>query len=364
MKIKKQSIKQELPLFELKPVDRDYYAEKISDILPDRVIDIHTHVWLDKFKAREPLMSRRTVTWPDLVAKDNCIDDLMEAYRLMLPGKEVCPAIFGNTLSAKDDIDGNNAYVSQCAAEHNIPAFIFSAPQWSPEELDRKMTEGGFAGVKSYLSLADASLAQDDICIFDFFPKAQLEILDRRGAIVMLHIPRSGRIRDPVNLDQMQEIENLFPRVNLIIAHVGRAYCPEDIGGAFEILARTKLMKFDFSANTNEQVFRRLLDAVGPERVLFGSDMPITRMRMRRVCESGNYVNIVPKGLYGDISSDIHMRETAGAEAEKLSFFLYEEIYAFLRACKATGLTKKDIENVFCNNARKMLKSAGWTGSF
>ena len=64
--------------------------------------------------------------------------------------------------------------------------------------------------------------------------------------------------------------------------------------------------------------------------MLFGSDLPILRMRARRVCEKGFYVNIVPKGLYGNVAVDPHMREVAGAEAEKITFS-YEELAAFGR---------------------------------
>ena len=88
-------------------------------------------------------------------------------------------------------------------------------------------------------------------------------------------------------------------------------------------------MNFDFSASSNAAVFRQLLETVGPKRVLFGSDLPILRMRARRVCEKGFYVNIVPKGLYGNVAVDPHMREVAGAEAEKITFFMYEELAAF-----------------------------------
>ena len=82
-------------------------------------------------------------------------------------------------------------------------------------------------------------------------------------------------------------------------------------------------------------------------------------LRMRRICEQGNYVNIVPSGLYGDVSGDRHMREADAAEAERLSFFLYEEIDAFRRAAAATGLTAADVEDVFHNNAARMIKAAG-----
>ena len=48
--------------------------------------------------------------------------------------------------------------------------------------------------------------------------------MDELGAIVMLHIPRNGRLKDPVNLAQIMEIKQEFPNIRLIIAHIGRAY--------------------------------------------------------------------------------------------------------------------------------------------
>ncbi len=94
--------------------------------------------------------------------------------------------------------------------------------------------------------------------------------------------------------------------------------------------------------------------------MLFGSDLPILRMRARRICEKGFYINIVPKGLYGAVSSDPHMREVTGAEAEKITFFMYEELAAFGRAARAVGLSAADVKDVLCNNAKRMLARAGF----
>jgi hypothetical protein len=224
--------------------------------------------------------------------------------------------------------------------------------------LEQEIRKGGFIGAKVYLTLSPAHIPADQIRIFDFLPHHQLEVLDRHGWIVMLHIPRSARLRDPANLADMLEIERRYPSARVIIAHVGRAYCPEDVGDAFTVLAQTQRMMFDISANTNAAVFEQLIRTVGPRRILFGSDLPITRMRMRRICEHGNYINLVPRGLYGDVSDDKHMREADGERADVLSFFLYEEIDAFRRAAQATGLTPQGIEDVFHGNAARLIESA------
>ncbi len=341
-------------LFDIKDVDKKFYNERLRDFLPEKIIDIHTHVWLDRMVTHTTDELAKVVSWPSKIAKDNSIEDLLETYELLFPDKSVSPMTFSNVID-KNSMDKMNAYVAQCAETYNLPSLAFTQPDWDAEKFENIVTQGGFLGAKVYLTFSANCIPTNEIRIFDFLPHHQLDILNKNNWIVMLHIPRDKRLRDPLNLAQMLEIENRYPNIKLIIAHVGRAYCPEDIGNAFEVLADTKNMMFDFSANTNTEVFEKLIKAVGAKRIMFGSDMPITRMRMRRICENGHYINVVPKGLYGDISADKNMREVAGKEAEHLSFFIYEEIDAFRRAAERTKLSRVDIEDVFYNNAQEII---------
>jgi len=344
-------------LFEVKDVDKAFYEDHLAGFLPPKIVDIHTHVYL-KTHYRPEEEKSRGAKWPSRVAEDDSIEDLMETYRLMFPRQQVTPLIF---TSPRTSIifEEANSYISEVAKKHHLPSLIVSTPDWSGEELASLVGEGGFLGLKPYLSFAPSHLGPNDITIFDFLPHHQLEVADRHGWIVMLHIPRGGRLRDPVNLEQMMEIEHRYPNVRLIIAHVGRAYCWEDVGNAFEVLKETEHMRFDFCANTNAQVIEALLRAVGPKRVMFGSDLPILRMRMRRICENGRYINLVPPGLYGDVSDDPHMREVSPEEGEKFSFFMYEELLAFRAAAEAVGLTSGDVEDVCYNNAMNLFAELG-----
>ena len=45
-------------------------------------------------------------------------------------------------------------------------------------------------------------------------------------------------------------------------------------------------------------------------------------------------------------------------QAEKITFFLYEELLAFKRACKTLGLTKQDVEDIMYNNAHDLIEGA------
>ena len=349
-----------MPLFEVTDYDKEIYEKELKDFLPDKMLDIHTHVWLDSLAEVPPeLELSRTVSWPSLVAKDNSIEDIQETFRLLFPGKDVKSLMFANHIYTRNGAIGNNNYVSSVSKKHGWPALYYSHPTQTADEIEYEIRKGGFLGIKSYLDLVPGYIPLAEIRIFDFLPKQQLKKLDEMGAIVMLHIPRHGRLKDPVNLEQILEIKREFPKLKLIIAHIGRAYTKEDIGNAFtDYLYKAPDLMYDFSANSCEYAMIELIRNVGPEHVMYGTDMPILRMRTHRIEENGTYINLIPPGLYGDPSHDSHLREVSPEEAKKITFFVYEELLAFKRACIKLNMTKKDVEDMMYNNAYNLIEDA------
>ena len=344
-----------MALFEVTDYDKKIYEEELKDFLPEKIMDIHTHVWLDELcDPIDPEIAARTVNWPNMVAKDNSIEDLQETFRLLFPDKQVKSLMF----TSGGGSEANNAYVSQCSKQHDWPALYYSSPEQTADELEDIIRKGGFLGLKGYLDKSPKYIPEREIRIFDFFPKYQLERMDKLGAIVMLHIPRPGRLKDPVNLAQILEIKKEFPNIRLIIAHIGRAYVKEDIGNAFDVLKEAPDLMWDFCANSCEYAITELIRNVGPKHVMYGTDMPILRMRTHRIEENGTYINLIPPGLYGDPSEDSHLREVTPEEAEKITFFVYEELLSFKRACKTLGMTAKDVEDMMYNNAVELIEGA------
>ncbi len=345
-----------MSLFEVTDYDKKVYEEELKDFLPDKILDVHTHVWLNSLCDPKPVVpgEKRTVTWPSLVAADNSIDDLQETYRLMFPGKDVKALMFTGT----DASVRNNAYVSESSKKSGFPALYFSDPKESADELEEKIRTGGFLGIKCYLDKSPKYLPVSEIRIFDFFPKHQLERMNEMGAIVMLHIPRNGRLKDPINIAQIMEIKEEFPKIRLIIAHVGRAYVDSDIGDAFDTLNKAPDLMYDFCANCCDSAIEAVIKNAGVKHVMFGTDMPILRMRCRRIQENGTYINLIPPGLYGDPSQDSHLREVSEEEAKEITFFAYEELLAFKRVAKKLSLSRQDIEDIMYNNAVNLIEGA------
>jgi len=349
-----------MALFPVTDYDKYIWDTELKDWLPDNIIDVHTHVWLDELRdvpKKQAMLQQKehfTVSWPSMVALDNSIEDLEETYELMFPGKKVKALMF---TSGGASVENNN-YVSESSKKSGYPALYYSHPTESAETIRRKVLAGGFLGLKSYLNTAPKYIPDDEIRILDFFPPHQLDVMNEMGGIVMCHIPRSTRLKDVMNYEQIAYIKENWPNIRFVVAHIGRAYCTGDIGNAFDRLDQVPDLMYDFCANCCEYAITELIRHAGPKHAMFGTDMPILRMRTRRIEENGTYINLVEKGLYGDVSKDSHMREVSHEEAEKITFFAYEELLALKRAWTKLGLTKEDLEDMMFKNAFDLINGA------
>lgn len=321
--------------------DKHVWEEKLDGFLPQKMIDIHVHLW--EPGTRHP-NRKGCVGWTQIVAPSQTYEDMEESYRQLFPGRSIAKIVMG---SPSCDLDVVNAYVRKCVAEHGNHAYFCTNWDTTPAEIQRALNSG-FIGIKPYQNNSPSYIPANELRIFDFLTHEQLEYMDSIGGIVMLHIPRSLRLRDPINVAQMLEIDERYPNAKVIIAHIGRAYVERDIGDAFDVLRRTKHLMFDFSANTFDLAMEKCIEAVGVGRLMFGSDMPFTKMRMYRIDDNGTYINVVPRGLYGDVSGDKNMRETDETE---ITLFMYEELLAFRRTAERLGLTREDINKIMYENA-------------
>ena len=326
--------------------DLKVYNEELRDFLPDNIVDSHAHIW--RVCDDEYDRSKFPKKWTNRVAGECPIEDLMATYESFFEGKKVIPVIFGNSVARAIE---HNAYVKSVIKDYNFPALYWTRYEMTDDFLEENVLSGGFSGLKPYLGGCKQGVIPAEANVFDFLPKNHLALADKHGWKVVLHLSKSKRLKDENNLKELLEIEQKYPNLKLIVAHVGRAYADEDVGNAFELLKDTKNMIFDFSANTNSSVITKCIETVGVKRVLFGTDLPIAKMKMKRVVENGNYINIIPRGLYGDVSNDSHMRET---DDKNITNFTYEILRAFKKSATDLTLTRKDVEDIMCNNACKL----------
>jgi len=330
--------------------DRLVYEKELESFLPDKMFDAHVHV---SRSGLAPHGKRNGGSaWTGYLCHELSAKELTEINKLLLPKQKTNSLIFGLCLS---EIEQTNKFVIETNKDYGYPMLYRTDYSQTPEELEEKVKAGGFLGLKPYISCSPAYIPAAEIRIFDYLPESHLEVANKNGWIVMLHIPRADRLRDPVNIAQIMEIDRKYPNVKLIVAHVGRAYAREDFGNAFEIIKESKNLYFDFTANVLDDAITEAIKCVGVDRVMYGTDLPIALMRMYRIVEGGVYYNVVPKGLYGDVNGQPHMKEAK--DGENITFMIYEQLKAFKRSAMALGLSDSEVEKVLFSNADKLIKS-------
>lgn len=335
-------------------VDRAFWEEHLEAWLPRRIFDAHTHVNDPSFRLEVPTEQMRRQYWVNEVLEPIGADVAARCFERVFPGREFGCLCFGFP-SLDYDIERSNADLQAQCVRRGWYQLAVIRPQWTAQRVAQELNKPQVIGVKVYYSLIDHDPATRDkhleASIFDFLPHHQLELLNERGAWVTLHVPKADRLGHPANIAQIKEIRRRYPRVVLVIAHLGRCYTLAHAREALPQLADDEGLLFDSSAVVNPDVYRFALETLGPNRIVYGTDNPIFYMRGRRQFRERSYVNRTSHPFF--FNRD---REPPEVEA-RYTLFMYEDLRALRQACEAIGLDRRDIENIFAGNAQRLIDS-------
>jgi len=357
------------PYFELREVDRRFWAERIDPFVPGRIFDAHRHIAEPGHIAPIPPQDRLS-NWAFEVAHHETFEQAENGYSQLFPGRAVSYLAFGFP-SQGCRVEENNAYVAQGLA--NTPAarvarahsprecavvaaqprvnramLVMTRPDWPANKVQELLRQPRVIGIKPYHELMP-DFAGEEVSVFDFCPPEHLEVLNAVGGWLTLHLPRKERLADPANLAEVREIRCRYPRVVLVVAHLGRSYAGRYAREGLPVLCEDEGILFDTSAVLNPAVHAVALDRVGPERLLFGSDFPILYMRGRRRWEGDRYINLTS----GDYSWN-RDREPPEVEAT-YTLYIYEAIAACIDACRQLGFGEVELQAIFHDNARRIV---------
>lgn len=330
-------------------VDRLVYESEIAPWLPPEIIDCHTHVGVPENCG--PIgPERRAQNWALEVGLWQSWEQLRKTYAAIFPLQRVSALVFGTAL-LEADFAAENAYVMAGARDprNDAWALLTTRPEWSAGKIVDAMS-AGFLGIKPYPDLAPQ--ASTEVSIYDFVPREHLAALNELSGILMLHLPRKARIADPDNIRELLEISETYPSIKLIVAHIGRAYCLPTAEQGLPHLAQAAGICFDTAANVNSEVFQYALETIGPDRILFGTDLPIMLMRGVREHNGTAYTNFTS----GPYSWNTNRRSPE--QEASYTYFIYEELRALVKAFQAAGLGKEAFRKVMYTNAATLMNVA------
>lgn len=325
--------------------NRRIFDEELDSFLPEKVFDFHVHIAPPDSLSHPTLFSCGGVplsgyTYEQLAA------DLELAY----PGRRTAALCFGFP-HPEYDRGRNNQYVASGAdGSRFFPLRLFDPHGDTRETLEQDFDRFRFLGLKPYPNYArplEVSKAQID----EMLPPWAMEVAHERRLIIMLHIPRPGRLEDPLNRQQIRQLCQRWPGARIILAHVGRAYYRRGIEGYLDELAGFPNLYFDLAMVQHWEVLAYLFARIPVERILFGSDAPIALAQGKAVEINHQYTYVTPRPW------SLSLCDPQG----KLRFtsFLNEELRAIRQAAETVGYGRSAVEALFDGNARQIIASVG-----
>lgn len=324
--------------------NRIIFEEELDSFLPDDILDFHVHVFPeDVIPAGESF----TCAGHPIVSYD--LDELRSDLTQIYPQRRSLAVCFGFP-KVEYDLQRNNDYLAdQCDRRQFFPLRLFDPQCDAMDSLLNDLESGRFLGIKpypDYVRKPDVNQVE----IHEMLPARAMEIVNQCGSIVMLHIPRKARLADPTNQRQIVALCRKYPDAKIILAHIGRAYYLKNIIGFLDDLKNLPNLYYDLAMVNNWEVMEHLFQTVSPEKIVYGTDIPLALGPGKSVEINDQYTYVTP------VPWDLSISDDHG----KIQFtsFLYEEIRAVKKTVARLRLPDRFVQDLFYANGMRLLNNA------
>jgi glutamate-1-semialdehyde 2,1-aminomutase len=328
--------------WQLTEADRAMIERDIAPFLPDRIFDAHAHLFCHAHYAPQPI--------PEGVRNTPARLGLAEYFdyiEWLHPGGRIIGGLFFG-LAFLGDRQANNEFV---AAEVSTPGLgdhafgqMIISPDMEPAFIQAEVQRLGFVGLKCYHSMAQIEGPTWHAPIEAYLPEAHVGVANAAGLTVTLHMVRDRALADPLNQATIRRFCQYYPNMRLILAHAGRGFNPWHTIEGIESLRGLDNVWFDTSAVTEAGAFEAIVETMGHERLLYGTDFYISHLRGRCVAIGDSF-----HWFYAD---EMNLAERH-ATLEPVLVGL-ESLRSLRLACRRLKLTDGQIEDIFYNNAAQL----------
>jgi len=197
-------------------------------------------------------------------------------------------------------------------------------------------------GLKMYPSDA----AGTERRITDYFPEAWLEHLDRLRKPIVLHLPAPL----PETVEQVIDIAQRYPRLPVVLAHVGLNHIVSDEGVRSLTQVRPAPNIFVDTARVDDtEVLTAAIEILSDARVIFGSDEPLDTLRSVVYVHPSRGKRIATDRRYHWSSEEEHREFGSIARHREMS--LISQLSSLKQAARLTGA---NYTRLFSDNARSV----------
>ncbi|MBT3295113.1 MAG: amidohydrolase family protein [Verrucomicrobia bacterium] len=332
---------------DLQARDRQIYERELRGFLPARIFDAHVHffdgscfVAGTSFPANHPYSKVGSTFGPS---------DYLAWAADALPGVEIHTNSFGHP-GPESDRDASAVYTGSTADNRRSYGLALVAPADSAACVRRRVEQNQLVGFKPYPDFVTGKPV-GEVTVHDMLPAEQMAVADELGLVIMLHIPRPGRLADPLNQVQMVELCERYPNARIIFAHIGRAYFLSNVVGFLDGIAACPNAYIDTAMINHEGVLEYAFRNFPRDRILFGADAPYALVRGKSVEINNQYAYLVGEDY--TMGTGIYDAE----HAVSFTTFYYEQLRGIKLAAERAGLERCEIEDFFFNNADRLFGS-------
>ena len=317
-------------------------------MLPARVLDFHTHIWSAKNWKSVPWRAGKKGSQYMATQPEYPVARLLADGHRCFPDREYHAVCFGYPTPVAD-WEKDTACVAAAARRHpNLHPLVLAGPDLriARERYEQALDAGGFFGFKVLMNwLGD----QDgDKRVEEMLGPTELALANERRLVVMLHVPRAGRLADPVVQRGVRWLARKCPEASIVLAHCGRCYGPSAMQAAIGSLRNLPNVSLDTSMVMDPICLQIALNEIGPARLLFATDFPVARMRGRRIQVMDHWVDVVVPGSAPSafrVAGEIHA-----------TFMALEICLAIRWAAELTGLKRREVSGIFWDNGMRLLR--------
>lgn len=312
----------------LRPEDRAFYERELATFVPDRIFDAHTHLWQETHASWKVDGHVGEVGYPEYT---RLIDGLH-------PGRRVA-ALFIPFADRPDLLPAANAWVAQ-NLRPDCRGLFFVKPDDDPEWVRQEVRRLGLHGLKCYHTMAPVKPTWE-ADIPAYLPEPLVAMAHREGWAITLHMVKAQSTADPGNIHWIRHYCQRYPDMKLILAHSARAFQPAHGLAGLPQLQGLNNLYCDTSANCEPIAHQAVIRYLGHQRLLYGSDLPVSHMRGRSLGAADSFL-----WLYEDtpVWGEKH-------QAVKPVLVGLEHLRSLKWACWSERLTDTQIEDLFWNNA-------------
>ena len=325
--------------WELRNEDREFFVTQLEDFVPDRIYDMHAHLWREKDWEGNP---------PDIVRiapSEITMKIYKESMGWILPEREVHGLHFAFPATFPTDPAGANEWVSQQIRKDPLARGQFYVrPSDDPEWVRREVKRLGLRGFKPFCGFAQRP-DKENAEIPEFFPEWCARLAHEEGWSVTLHMQRSRSLADESNQHWIRTYCRKYPDMTLILDHCARGFNPDHCIEGLSTLQGFDNLYADTSAVCNPLAVMACLRYLGTDHVLYASDFFCSHLR-------GTNLPVGDSFMWLD--EDTTIWNSVLYQGKPVLVGL-ENLRAVKAAFRMLKLSDNDIEDYFWNNAERLL---------